>query len=112
MEGPAFGAVARWFVGLTVLPFCGEFQRMKQHSATTTHRALPVCGWPALGVSWCTARSNAAFVVCSRCGGAWTGGSGRAGQVVCGGCGVAGLWIFPDGEAALRNDSAQSAASV
>ena len=66
---PALGAAAelgRWFVGVVVLPVCGEFQRRRQHSATTAHRALPVCEWPALGIPWGTARSNAASAVCSR----------------------------------------------
>ena len=43
--GPALGAAAelgRWFVRAAVLPVCGEFQRRRQHSATTAHRALPV----------------------------------------------------------------------
>jgi len=41
---------------------------------------------------WGTATLNKASAVCSRHGGACTGGCGRAGQVVCGGCGFAGLW--------------------
>ena len=47
--GPALGASAglcRWFVGDAVLPVCGNFQRRSHYSATTAHRALPVCGWP------------------------------------------------------------------
>ena len=53
---PALGAVAElggWFVGLAVLPVlpvCGDFQRRRQHSATTAHRALPVCELPALEI--------------------------------------------------------------
>jgi len=96
-----------------VLPLSGVFLLRRQHSATTAHRALPVCEWPALGMPWGTARSNAASAVCSRCDGACTGGGcGRAGRVVCGGCGFAGLWRFPEEEAALGNHSAQSPASV
>ena len=41
-----------------------------------------------------------------------TRGCGRAGLVVCGGCGFAGLWRFPEEEAALGNHSPQSPASV
>ena len=56
----ALGAAAglgRWFVGVVaVVPVCGDFQRRKQHSATTAHRALPVCEWPALGMPLAIAR--------------------------------------------------------
>ena len=44
--GPLLRAAAgpgRWFVGVMVLPVCGDFQSRSQHSATTAHRALPVC---------------------------------------------------------------------
>ena len=108
----AAGLGRRWFVGGGVLPVCGDFQRRTQHSATTAHRALPVCDWPALSMPWGTARSNAAPAVCSRCGGACTGGCCRAGQVVCVGCGFAGLCRFPEEEVALGNYSLQSPASV
>ena len=71
---PALGAAAglgRWFVGITVLPVSsGLFQRRRQHSATTVHRALPVCEWPALGMPRGTVRSNAAAAMYDRCGGA------------------------------------------
>ena len=91
----------------------GEFQRSRQHSATTAHRALPVCEWPALGMPWGIARSNGASAVCSRCAGAAVAGDcGRARLLVCGGSGLAGLWRFPEEEAALSNHSAQSPASV
>ena len=109
------GAVAglgRWFVGVAVLPVCGEFQRRRQHSSITVHRALPVREWPALGMPWGTATSNAAAAACSRCVRACTGGCGRAGHVVLGGCGFTGLGRFPEEEAALGNHSAQSPASV
>ena len=99
-------------MGLQFLAVCGEFQRRRQHSATTAHRALPVCESPALGMPWGTARSNAAFAVCSRAGGACTGACGRAVQVVCGGCGFAGLWRFLEEEAALDNHGAQTPAIV
>ena len=39
---------------------CGDFKRRRQHSATTMHRALPVCEGPALDMPWVTARPNAA----------------------------------------------------
>ena len=114
--GPALGAAAgvlcRWLVGGAVLPVCGGFLRRRQPSATTAHRALPVCEWPAPGIPWGTARSNAASVVCRRGGGASTGGCGRAGQVACGGCGFAGLWSCPEDEAALSKHRVQSPASV
>ena len=102
----------RWFGGIAVLPVCGDFQRGTQHSATTACRALPVYEWPVKGMPLGTARSNTASAVPTRCGGACTTeGYGRAGQVVCGGCGCAGLWRFPEEEAALGNHSAQSPAS-
>ena len=46
--GPTLGAGAGccacwWFVGVAVLPVCGDFQRRRHHSATKAHRALPVC---------------------------------------------------------------------
>ena len=72
VEQPALGAEAglgRWFVGVAVLPVCGDFQRGGQYSAPTAHIALPVCEWPALGMLWGTARSNAVSAVCSGCGG-------------------------------------------
>ena len=82
----AAARLGRWFVGVAVLLMvCGDAQRRRHHSVTATHRALPVCEWPALGMPWCTARSNAASAVRSRCGGACAGGCRRAGQVVCGG---------------------------
>ena len=62
----ALGAAAglgRWFVWVAVLPVSGDFQRKRQHMATTAHRALPVCEWPALGMSWGTARSIKASTV-------------------------------------------------
>ena len=53
---PVLGATAgmgRWIVvGLASinLPVCGDFRRRRQQqSATTAHRALPVCELPALG---------------------------------------------------------------
>ena len=80
---------------------------------TKARRALPVCEQPALGMPWGTARSNAASAVCSRGGGACTGGCGRgAVQVVCGGCGFVSLWRVPKEEAALGNHSAQSPTSA
>ena len=83
------------------------------HSATTAHRALPVCVYPALGIPWDNATSNAACAACNRCGGACTGACGRgAVQVVGWRCGFAGLWSCPEEEEALINHSAQSPASV
>ena len=73
VDPAALGAAAglgRWFVGVTVLPVCGDFHRNRQQSATTVHSALPVCDWPALGMPWGTASSNAASAVLSRSGGA------------------------------------------
>ncbi len=68
---PALGdeeGLGKWFVvGVTVLAVCcGDVQRRRQQSATTLHRALPVCGWPALGITKGTARPNAASAVCTR----------------------------------------------
>ena len=62
----AAGLGSRWFVGVVVLPVCGDFQRRRQHSATTVHRALPVCGWPSLGMPQVVVRSNAASAVLRR----------------------------------------------
>ena len=64
------------------MPVCRDFQRRRQHSATTAHRALPVCEWPALGMPWGTSRSVVASAVLRRCVGASTRGCGRAGHVV------------------------------
>ena len=75
-----------WAGGLRGLWFCRflEFYQLRRRcSATTVHRALPKCEVPALGMSWGTARSNAAYAVDGRCGGACTGRRSRAGQVVC-----------------------------
>ena len=84
-----------------------------QHTATTAHRALPVCVWPALVMPWGTARSNTASAESSRCGGACIGCCGRAGQVVCGGCGFVDLWRFSsEEEAPLANHCAKSLASL
>ena len=82
---PALGAAAGlvgWFVGVAVLPVCGDFQRRRQHSTTAGHRALPVCEWPAPGMPWATSRSNVASAARSKCGGACSWCCVRAGQVV------------------------------
>ena len=51
--------------------------------ATTAHRTLPVCGWPALCMPWTTARrSNLLSALCSRCGGACTGCLSVSGYLV------------------------------
>ena len=59
---PALGAAARlgrWFVkGGAVLLTAGVFQMRRCRSATTAHRALAVCEWPALDMPWAAARSN------------------------------------------------------
>ena len=95
------------------MPVCGNFQRRSHYSASTAHRALSVREWPALGMLWGTARSNAAPAVCSRGSGACTGGYGRvAVHVVSGGCGFAGLGRVPEEEAALGNHCAQSPVSA
>ena len=72
----AAAGLGRSFVRVMVLPVYGDFQTRRQHSASTAHRALPVCEWSALGTPWGTARSNEALIVCSSCGGAWIGGYG------------------------------------
>ena len=84
---PALGAAAglgsRWFEGAAVLLNAGVLQQLwRCRSPTTAHTALPVCGWPALGLPWATARSNTASEVCSRSSGASTGCCGGAEQVV------------------------------
>ena len=108
LELGAAAGLGRWFVGGAGMLVCGDFQRRRQHSATTAHRALPVCEWSALGMPWGTAGSNAASAVCDRSGGDCTGGYERAGQVGCGGCGFACLWRFPEETAVLSSHSAQS----
>ena len=74
--GPALGALAglgRWFVGVAVLLVGGAFQRRRQHSATTAHRALRVCvASPGNTMGHCK-------VKCRLCGGACDGGCSRAG---------------------------------
>ena len=106
-----------WAVGSAVvaaLPDSILFRWWRLCSATTVHRALPVCVlWPALGMPWDIARSNAVSAVTSRCDGVCSGCSRRAGQVVlCGGCGFARLWTLSVMEAVLGNQCAQSPASV
>ena len=82
-------------------------------SATTAHRARPVCEWPALGIPWATARSNAACAVISRSGGACTVGCGSAGQVVCeASFGFVTFWSRSVMQALLGNHCAQSPANV
>ena len=67
------------------MPVCVDFQKRRQNSSTTVHRALPVCELPALGIPWGTARSNGASAASSRCGRACTVCCGsRAGQLVWG----------------------------
>ena len=63
--GPALGAAAgpaRWFDGVAIRPVCEDFQRRRQHSATTAHPVLPVCEWPALDISWGIERSMQALL--------------------------------------------------
>ena len=79
------GRAGQVVVGGADLPVCGDFQRRRQHSATTVQRALPVRVWVALGMSLVTARSNETSAVCSRCAGGCTWGCGRARQVIFGG---------------------------
>ena len=114
---PALGAAAglgRWFVGVAVLLNNGVIQMWRYCSATTAHTALPVCEWPVLGMLLGTASSNAVSLMCSRCGGAYTGCCGRAAQVVvcCGVCGSAAFWSFSVEEALIGSQSAQSPASL
>ena len=85
----------------------------RRRSATTAHRALPVCEWPALGMALATARSNAASAVSSSRGGACTGCCSQAVRVVCGGFGFAEeCGSFTDVEAPLGNHCAKSPANV
>ena len=104
VEPTAVVGPSGWFVGVAVFLVCGDFQRRRQHSATTAHRVLPVREWPALGMPWGTERSITASTVCSRSGEACSGGCGRAGQVACGSCGFSGLWEFPEEESESRLD--------
>ena len=112
--GNAAGPGSRWYVAVAVYQYQGDFQWWSHYSASTVNRALPVCEWPALGMLWATARSNAASAVLSRHGGACIGCCGRTGQeVVC--CWVAVLLdsgSFPAVEPLLGIHSAQSPASV
>ena len=110
----AAAGLGRWLLGMCdCFATFWSFQLRKFHTATTVHRALPLCPWPALGMPWATARSNAASAACGRWCGACTGGGGRgAVQVVRWGCGFAGLWRFLKEEAAFGNHSAQSPTSV
>ena len=106
------GRAGHVVLGVAIWPVCGDFQRRRQHPATTARRALPVCEWPVLGIPEGTARPNEASAVCHRGGGACTGACCRAGQVVSGGCDFDGLWSCPEEEAALGNHSAQSPVNV
>ena len=56
-----------------VFKISGVFQRRRHRSPTTAHRALPVWVWPALSMSYTTARPNRASALCSRCAGECTG---------------------------------------
>ena len=98
LVGPALGAAAGpggWFIGVAVMPVCGNFQ--EEESLLGNHSAQsPASVWvgsPGHAMGHCK-RSNAASAVCSRCGGACTGGCGRAVQVVCGGCGFVAFLSF------------------
>ena len=98
------------FVGGAVLLNAGVFQMRRCSSATTAHRALPVCEWPALGVPLGNARSNAASAVFTRCG--WVAlGLQQSSAGGLSGMRVDGGWRFSE-EAVLGNHSAQSTASV
>ena len=53
MVEPVLGAAAglgSWFVGVLIFPLPEFFHLKSCCSATTVHRALPVCEWPALGM--------------------------------------------------------------
>ena len=104
--------LGRLFVGVVVFLKAGVFQLSRRCSATTVHRAVSVCEWPALGMPWGTARSNVAYTVRSRYCRACTGCCGRAGQLVSGAYGFAECWSFTDVGSPLGNYSAQSPASV
>ena len=98
----------RWFWGRVVLlKNAGVIQLWRRCSATTAHRALLVCEWPALAISWAIASLDAASAVYSRCGGACTDCWDRAGQVVCGGC--CGFWRNAGGFQLWRRCSATTA---
>ena len=74
----------------------------------------PASVWMASpGHVWATARSNAAYTVVSRSGGACTGGCGTAVQVVCeASSGFVTFWSPSVMQAVLGNHCAQSPASV
>ena len=44
----AAAVLCRWFAGVPVLSHSGVLQRWRLCSATTAHRAPPVCEWPVL----------------------------------------------------------------
>ena len=66
-----------WAGGFWGLRFCHNLEfyiQLRWHrSSSTTHRAVPVFVWPALGMPWVAARSTLASAACNRCGGACTG---------------------------------------
>ena len=71
----AAAELGRWLMDVVVLPVVyGYFQRRRQHSATTAHKASAVCEWPGLGMPCRTLRSNTTSTVCSRCDRAFTWG--------------------------------------
>ena len=64
----AAAGLGRWFVGVDVLPVYGDFQRRRQHSGTTAHKALPVSKSPATGMPFGTARSTLQPLQCAAVG--------------------------------------------
>ena len=68
-----------------------------------------MCEWPALGMPWATARSNASCAVVSRSGGACIGGCATAVQIA---SGFVTFWSPSVMEPVLGNHCAQSPASV
>ena len=68
-----------------------------------------MCKWPALGMPWATARSNATCALVSRSGGASTGGCGTAVQLASGFVTFLSPSVM---EPVLGNHCAQSPASV
>ena len=81
--GAAAGGLGRWFMGVIVLLNAGVLHMWTCCLATTAHRALPLCKWPALGMPWATARTNAASAVCSRYGAVCSWCYGQCGQALC-----------------------------
>ena len=112
---PALGAAAglgRWFVGEAfLLVCCGDFQRRRQHLATTEYCQC-VSGQPWACHGALQGQMQPLLCAAGVMGPALGPAAGPGRWLMGGCCGFAGLCSWPEEEAALGNLSAQSPASV